>query len=98
MSERALWRAVILQAITDACSKGCVKSGHERASLALSRENAINWLKGNSWGFRYVCNLADVEPTRVLEAYKQIKEGRKVSSMHHRKKIDGNRDVSDWLL
>ncbi|AVO43913.1 hypothetical protein [Phreatobacter cathodiphilus] len=57
-ADRALWRAVISQAISD-------------ATLALAtvkpaeRHRAVAWLTSNGPDFRHVCALADLEPDRV---------------------------------
>ena len=56
---RALWRAVITQALMDAAS-----SSKKRYYIA-ERAKARAWLKGNTEDFIEVCELADLDPEYV---------------------------------
>lgn len=67
---RSLWLTVICTAIKDACSD----------RQGLDKENAENWLMGNSKDFQKVCELANVMPHRIRRAYLEIKGGRKMVS------------------
>ncbi len=60
-ADRALWRAVISQAINDATMQLATVSQAER-------DHAAAWLTSNGRDFRRVCALADLEPQRV-QAY-----------------------------
>lgn len=53
----ALWRAVITQAIADACG--------ERQAEESSIQEAREWILGNSRDFHEVCALALLEPDKV---------------------------------
>ncbi len=55
--ERALWRAVILQALTDAA---CESRKYE---ARLEREKARRWLLAAGEDFRTVCHHAGFEPS-----------------------------------
>lgn len=57
-ADRALWRAVISQAISDAMLGLATVTPAERTK-------ALAWLTSNGSDFRRVCILADVEPDRV---------------------------------
>lgn len=63
----ALWRAVITQALTDACN--------DNMGAALARQQARAWLLENSSDFAEVCALALLEPDHVRRlAAKHIEE------------------------
>lgn len=53
----ALWRAVITQALTDACN--------DNKGAALDRQQARAWLLGDSSDFQEVCALALLEADHV---------------------------------
>ena len=57
-ADRALWRAVISQALSDATLRLATVSQAER-------DHAAAWLTSNGRDFRRVCALADLEPERV---------------------------------
>lgn len=57
--ERALWAAVITQALMDAAS-------HSKKPEAIkAKEEAIQWLKGDSTTFFEVCEMAGYDPGYV---------------------------------
>ncbi len=57
---RALWRAVITQALMDAASKS-KKSSHK-----LHKRQALKWLRGRSDDFVHICTLAEMDPNYVI--------------------------------
>lgn len=59
-TERALWRAVISQAIADATQPGASRKA------ARERDSARAWFNLGSDDFREVCGFADVEPDKVV--------------------------------
>ncbi|MCD6035131.1 MAG: hypothetical protein K0R63_872 [Rickettsiales bacterium] len=59
--ERALWRAVIAQAVLDATSA----SSKSRDQVERGRAKA--WLSGTSSDFLVVCALADLNPHYVIQ-------------------------------
>ncbi|MCI5049559.1 MAG: hypothetical protein MRY32_04430 [Rickettsiales bacterium] len=63
--EQAVWRAVILQMVTDALS-GSRKKENQRY-----KREALAWLNGKSRDFRTVCELAGYEPSYVLQQIEQ---------------------------
>ncbi len=65
LAERALWRAVITQALMDA---GSCSNKKGAASL---RGRAIAWLAGTSKDFYSVCSLAELDPDYVRKKAKQ---------------------------
>ena len=73
--EQALWRAVILQAILDACSN----SG--RTEDQLAKRDAKEWLLSNSNDFKQVAHLAGMAPDyarrRALCAIENSKQWRR---------------------
>lgn len=67
-AERALWAAVITQALMDAGSESRKpEARHEKAK-------AIRWLLGNSEDFVTVCQNADLDPQYVREKAKMAIE------------------------
>lgn len=58
-SERALWRAVILQALVDAASES------RKYEARLEREKARRWLLAAGEDFVTVCHHADLDPSYV---------------------------------
>lgn len=54
--EQAMWRAVILQMVTDAISRS------RKQEARRNRREAVAWLTGNSRDFRTVCDLAGYDP------------------------------------
>jgi hypothetical protein len=57
--EQAMWRAVILQALTDAASES------QKYEARLEREKARRWLLAAGDDFVMVCDLAGFDPMRV---------------------------------
>lgn len=66
--ERAVWRAVIMQALSDAGNRS-----HKQENLKARRE-AIEWLTGFSEDFMLVCQLAGLEPDYVRERAQKAME------------------------
>ncbi len=68
--EKAMWRAVILQAFSDACSRS------NRTSEVVERNKARNWLLGNSESLTNACDYAGFSPDFIRkEAQKAIDSG-----------------------
>ena len=76
MSERALWLSVIAQAITDAAA--ILTPAQELNRYANTprdhKRNALAWLKLSNSNFRFVCDLAGVEPSKVIALAEQTIE------------------------
>lgn len=58
---RALWRAVITQALMDAASSS------KKPFYIMQKMKARAWLRGNSKDFQSVCALADMDPQYVKQ-------------------------------
>jgi len=56
---KALWRAVLVQALLDA------KNPSKKTAIKLYHEQAEDWLFGNGCDFNFVCMMADLEPGKV---------------------------------
>lgn len=61
---RALWRAIITQALMDAASNS------KKAINKKNKIKAIQWLKSNNADFDMVCHLADLNPNYVKSKVK----------------------------
>jgi hypothetical protein len=61
VNERAMWRAVIVQALMDASSTS------KKSEPEVWRREALVWLRGNSADFYTVCYHAGLEPDYVRE-------------------------------
>jgi hypothetical protein len=59
--ERALWRAVITQALMDASSHS------QKMELKYEKSQALCWLTGNSEDFRSVCENAGFDPLYIRQ-------------------------------
>ena len=67
--EIALWAAVLVQSIRDACQGGLTATGAPLRARALrNRDEARAWLLGAGYGFRLVCTGAGYDPARVRPA------------------------------
>lgn len=69
-ADRALWRAVISQAIEDSCRPQLAVSGpRDRFANESNLEKPIarRWLIGAGDDFKQVCTLADLEPDAVRD-------------------------------
>jgi|GEM_PF-3198359 len=64
-AEQAVWRAVLMQMLSDALSRS-----HKRETRRLKRE-ALDWLTGKGRDFRMVCDYAGYDPSylhgRILQ-------------------------------
>ena len=75
--ETHLWRAVIVQAIFDAClvvRRGKTKTIHAARSAAArfqrrtkARDEARRWLLRDTEDFRWVCHMAGLDPDAVRD-------------------------------
>lgn len=63
--ERALWAAVITQALMDAASQS------KKPEAIKAKEEALEWLKGDCQRFEEVCEMAGYCPDYVREMAKQ---------------------------
>ncbi|MEY9185323.1 hypothetical protein ABIG06_006822 [Bradyrhizobium sp. USDA 326] len=61
MSDKALWRAVIQQAITDATQPLSTK----RRAVRLDQMRTREWLTTPNSDFEDVCSLAELDPIKV---------------------------------
>ena len=63
--EIALWRAVVLRAMKDA--SGLIDTSHVKTQKAIENviRNAQGWFRGNSEGFRLICDAAGFDPDYV---------------------------------
>ncbi len=61
MGERALWKAVITQALMDASSQS------KKMELRYEKSQALCWLTGNNEDFRAVCENAGLNPCYIRE-------------------------------
>lgn len=69
-AERAMWVAVITQAMMDALSKSA------KPEEQFNKFEATRWLTGNSIQFRNVCSLAGLDPDYVrVRAKKALANG-----------------------
>lgn len=59
--QESLWRAVILQMITDALSTS------KKPELQQCKRDALHWLQGYSRDFRLVCHYAGFDPAWMQE-------------------------------
>lgn len=57
--ERALWRAVVLQAIQDGATQPTQEVG------AVNKSAARAWLRGETKDFKMVCDLASLGPSKL---------------------------------
>ena len=65
LEEESLWKAVITQAVVDACSRD------PRPEYVERKEEAILWLTSGSDDFADVCIRAGLEPSRVRQQAKK---------------------------
>lgn len=83
--EEALWQAVIVQAIVDAC-------GNNRKPEYMRHKNiAIQWLTGNSPDFIEVCLAAGLEPDLVRKRAKKALMQPSLWRLDHTKTDDHQR-------
>ena len=87
MSERALWRAVISQTILDSTINIPTGKKYEETQKNSARNiksQAQDWLNMNNKDFRCVCDLADINPMRMLKLYqKWLEKGSKQFKRHY---------------
>jgi hypothetical protein len=83
MSEIALFRAVVLRALSDA-----TKSDGGSRDAIRERSHARDWLLGGSRDFREVCRFAELDPDYIREKAKALAA---VASIHKdRRNPDGD--------
>ncbi|NBO18713.1 MAG: hypothetical protein EBV03_05680 [Proteobacteria bacterium] len=63
--EKAMWMAVITQAMMDALSRS------SKVDEQYHKHEAIRWLTGNGKDFKMVCILADVDPEYIRSRVKK---------------------------
>jgi hypothetical protein len=79
-AERALWCAVIQQAIDDATANTIPGIARNSPNAALIKDRARKWLLGNSDDFLAVCELAGIEPRHIhAHAREMIGEASRLS-------------------
>lgn len=67
---RSLWKAVILQAVTDAISS------NKRTEIQLEKKKATAWLFDPNQDFNIVCEYAGYSPAYVRDKARLIIEGK----------------------
>ena len=60
----SLWRAVLMQVLTD------YKSQHKRSSSKVAQYHAKNWLDMNNEEFNIVCSLANINIQNDIDSIK----------------------------
>jgi hypothetical protein len=73
--EQTLWTAVVAQALRDARIPNDTKAKGEKKA----RKEARDWLLGNSPDFRMACDLANLDPDAVREAWEDSLQQREAS-------------------
>ncbi len=87
--EIALHKAIIMQAIMDACTLAV-----DRKQKAVKAE-AKTWLFGRSIDFYEICNVAELDPNQVIKmASEEITKAEIINKLSHNKKSLGMR----WRL
>lgn len=61
LGERALWRAVITQALMDASSQS------KKKEMFYDKHQALHWLQSGGEDFKTVCDFAGLDPHYVRE-------------------------------
>lgn len=74
-AEQAIWRAVLVQMLTDALSRS-----RKRETRRLKRE-ALDWLSGKSRDFRTVCDYAGYEPAYLHGKIMQLLAAHQVQAL-----------------
>lgn len=73
--EVALWRAVIMQAITDACETEAKYTNKDNLRIMrFERRQAQSWLLGRSDAFGEVCFMAGLDPDAVYAKAEALAE------------------------
>ena len=75
-SDRALWRACIAQAFSDLMIPEPENSNKGSRSRLRVRQKAAKWLTTPSLDLSIVCQCADLEAAKVIEAAKGILSGK----------------------
>ena len=65
--EKALWRAVIVQALDDAFPTSVTTDLIMLRNIELEQQRARSWFHTND--FREVCSLADTQPHTIMREY-----------------------------
>jgi len=65
-SEHRLYQAVVIQAFED-----CLYTLGGK-NEAYNKKDAHEWFLGNGYGFRMICDLANLNPDHVHERYKKL--------------------------
>jgi hypothetical protein len=77
-SERSLAAAVLKQAWHEAVMDLIRTSETTRESYSLLKKEAINWISSGGDGFKYWCQLAEVDHTEVQRKLTEV-----LHSQHH---------------
>ena len=70
--ETALWAAVLVQAIKDACAPLRFVRGAERREEERDRDDARAFLLSGNRNFRLVCGGAGYDPSRIRPAMQRL--------------------------
>ncbi|MBS0236261.1 MAG: hypothetical protein JSS50_02855 [Proteobacteria bacterium] len=65
-SYRALWRAVIMQALLDATRVS------KKTEEKMHKKQAIKWLRANSINFLLICDRAELDPAYVRRCSRKV--------------------------
>jgi hypothetical protein len=85
-AEVSMWRAVILQAIADACSRS------SRTEDIVERDRARNWLMIDNQNFPNVCSMADLNHCYVRKHAEQaINSGFLMNDLVRKIKLEGRK-------
>lgn len=71
MAEQEMWASVVQLAFSDATATSTSKTA---PATRLERQQARDWLVGNSRDFREVCSLAGVDPDAVREQAQKLQD------------------------
>lgn len=79
-SEKSLAAAVLKQAWHEAVMDLIMTSETTRESYSLLKQEAINWISNGGDGFRYWCQLAEVDHTEVQRKLTEVLHSQRYSS------------------
>lgn len=80
-AERALWLAVIQQAMHDAVKPVKTNDCNE---AELIQYQALKFLRKDNVVLKWVCNLIGLEAWQVVKAYEQVKNGERKVNIQQR--------------
>ena len=73
------WLNVIIQSFIDLMTK------IETGACAINKKNAIEWMDLENKKFLFVCNLADINPKKVIKAKNRILKEKKKYRIYREK-------------